>query len=129
MRKHASSPSPVKARLSVCAMGKIMSIIFCNTRGIVLNNLVPATSTVNSEYYAHLFWVPLQRAIRDKRSGLARSGISLHHNKAPVHVSQLVKTTFQMLGIKTLQTPYSPDLAKCDFFLFPNVRDQLHGIK
>ncbi|MCG8044068.1 MAG: hypothetical protein JAY66_00005 [Candidatus Thiodiazotropha taylori] len=127
--KHASSPSPVKARLSK-SVGKVMSIIFCDTKGIVLNHMVPAKTTVNSEYYAHLIKFQLQRAIRDKRPELVRSGFILHQDNAPVHVSQLVTSTLKELGIETLpHPPYSPDLAICDFFLFPNVKDQLRGVK
>ena len=34
------------------------------------------------------------------------------------------------LYIETLQhPPYSPDLAICDFFLFPTVKDHIHGRK
>ena len=64
--------------------------------------MVPAKTTVNSEYYAHLIRVQLQRAIRDKRPDLARSGFILHQDNAPVHVSQPVKSTLQELGIKKL---------------------------
>ena len=40
MWKHTWSPSPVKAGLSksVC---KVMSILFCDRKGIVLNHMVP----------------------------------------------------------------------------------------
>ena len=47
-----SSPSPVKARLK--KHGKIMSIIFCDSKGIKPNYKVPAKTTVNREYYSHV---------------------------------------------------------------------------
>ena len=113
------------------SVGKVMSIIFFDTRGIVLNHMAPAKTTVNSEYYAHLIRVQFQRAIRDKRPDLARSGFILHQDNAPMHVSQPVKSTLQELGIKKplLHPPYSPDLAICDFFLFPKVKNLLRGVK
>lgn len=127
--KHPSSPSPVKARLSKSA-GKVMSIIFCDSKGIVLNHMVPAKTTVNGEYYAHVLRVPLRRAIRDKRPEYVRSGFLFHQDNAPVHVSQLVKDTMRDLGMEALpHPPYSPDLAICDFFLFPNVKNHLRGRK
>ena len=45
MWKHTWSPSPVKARLSK-SVGKVMSIIFCDTKGIVLNHIVPDKTIV-----------------------------------------------------------------------------------
>ena len=49
--KHTWSPSPVKARLSK-SVGKVMSIIFCDTKGIVLNHMVPDKTIVNGDYYS-----------------------------------------------------------------------------
>ena len=40
MWKHTWSPSPVKACLSK-SVGKVMSIVFCDTKRIVLNHMVP----------------------------------------------------------------------------------------
>ena len=51
MWKHTWSPSPVKARLSK-SVGKVMSIIFCDTKGIVLNQMVLDKTVVNGDYYA-----------------------------------------------------------------------------
>ena len=42
---------------------------------------------------------------------------------APVHNSILVTDYLTKMGIKTVpQPPYSPDLAPCDFWLFPKLR-------
>jgi len=46
--KHASPPSPVKARLSKSA-GKVISIFLCYSKGIILNPMLPANTTVNEE--------------------------------------------------------------------------------
>ena len=53
--KHATSPSPVKARLF-----KPVGKVICDTSGIVLNHMLLTKTTVNNEYYAHLIRVPLQ---------------------------------------------------------------------
>ena len=48
----------------------------------------------------------------------------------PVHVSRVEKQTKSDLNIEPLQhPPYSPDLAICDFFLFPTVKDHPRGRK
>ena len=46
-----------------------------------------------------------------------------HQDNTPVHNSILVTDYLTKKGIKTVpHTPYSPDLAPCDFWLFPNLR-------
>ena len=46
-----------------------------------------------------------------------------HQDNAPVHNSILVTDYLTKLGIKTVPPPpYSPDLAPCDFWLFPKIR-------
>ena len=46
-----------------------------------------------------------------------------HHDNAPVHNSIIVTDYLTKMGIKTLpQPPYSPDIAPCDFCLFPKLR-------
>ena len=46
-----------------------------------------------------------------------------HQGNAPVHNSILVTNYLTKMGIKTVpQPPYSPDLAPCDFCLFPKLR-------
>ena len=44
-------------------------------------------------------------------------------DNAPVHNSTLVTDYLTKMGIKTVPYPlYSPDLAPCDFWLFPKLR-------
>ena len=59
MWKQSWSPSPVKARLlkSVC------KVIFCNRKGIVLNQMVPDKTIVNGDYYSGVLREQLRRAI------------------------------------------------------------------
>ena len=45
-----------------------------------------------------------------------------HQDNAPVHNSILVTDYLIKMGIKTVpHPPYSPDLAPCDFWLFPKL--------
>ena len=59
-----------------------------------------------------------------KRPALFKSGQwHFHQDNAPVHNSILVTDYLTKMGIKTVpQPPYSPDLAPCDFWLFPKLR-------
>lgn len=92
--------------------------------------MVPDKTTVSGDYYSSILRVQLRRAIRDTRPELYRSGFILHQDNNPVHTSQVVKQTMSDLNIEALQQPPdSQDLAICDFFLFPTVKDHLRGRK
>ena len=64
------------------------------------------------------------KRFRRKRPALFKSGQwHFGQDNAPVHNSILVTDYLTKMGIKTLpQPPYSPDLAPCDFWLFPKLR-------
>ena len=59
-----------------------------------------------------------------KRPAFFKSGQwHFHLDNAPVHNSILVTDYLTKMGIKTVpHRPYSPDLAPCDFLLFPKLR-------
>ena len=60
-----------------------------------------------------------------KRPSLFKSGQwYFQQDNALVHHSILVTDYLTKIGIKTVpQPPFSPDLAPCDFWLFPKLRD------
>jgi len=61
---------------------------------------------------------------------LAKKKVLFHHDNAPAHTSALPKAKFVELGYELLpHPPCSPDLATCDFFLFPNLKKSLAGQK
>ena len=54
--------------------------------------------------------------------------VHFHQDNAPVHNSILVTDYLTQMGIKTVpHPPYSPDLAPCDFWLFPKLKENLRG--
>ena len=54
----------------------------------------------------------------------------LHQDNAPAHNALSVKTFLTKHKITLLEhTPYSPDLAPCDFFLFPKIKSALKGTR
>ena len=59
-----------------------------------------------------------------KKPALFKSGQwHFHQDNAPVHNSILVTDYLTKMGIKTVPHPlYSPDVAPCDFCLFPKLR-------
>ncbi|XP_061167382.1 histone-lysine N-methyltransferase SETMAR-like [Saccostrea echinata] len=127
--RHSSSPSPLKERVTRSA-GKIMLIFFCDINGIILNHIVPPKTSVTGDNYARVIKSDLMRAVKRKRPDLIRAGFTLHQDNAPNHESLVVMDTMETLGIEKLtHPPYSPDLAICDFWLFPVLKDNLRGEK
>ena len=63
------------------------------------------------------------KRFRRKRPALFKSGQwHFHQNNTPVHNSLLVTVYLTQMGIKAVRRPpYSPDLAPCDFCLFPQM--------
>ena len=64
------------------------------------------------------------KRFRRKRPALFKSDQwHFHQDNTLVHNSILVTDYLTKMGIKTLpHPPYSPDLAPCDFWLFPKLR-------
>ena len=70
----------------------------------------------------------LRKRIFRIRPDLAENGWILHHDNAPAHSSFLVNEFLAKKSIVTLpHPPYSPDIAPCDFFLFPKMKTHLKG--
>ncbi|GFV81807.1 putative mariner transposase [Trichonephila clavipes] len=53
-----------------------------------------------------------------------------HQDNAPAHFALSVKRFLAKHSIPVLEhPPYSPDLAPCDFYLFPKVKSALKGTR
>ena len=87
---------------------------------------VPTGQTVNKEYHVEVLR-EFRKRFRQKRSALFKSGQwHIQQDNAPVHNSILVIDYLTKMGIKTVPHPlYSPDLAPCDFWLFPKLKEKL----
>ena len=96
---------------------------------------VPTGQRVNKEYYAEVLRESRkrfrQKRFRRKRPALFKSGQwHFHRDNAPVHNSIFVTDYLTKMGIKTVShPPYSRDLAPCDFWLFPKLREKLRGCR
>lgn len=54
----------------------------------------------------------------------------LHHDNAAPHTSKIVISYLEQEKVNILpHPPYSPDLAPCDFFLFPKIKKELKNKK
>ena len=86
---------------------------FLDSTGMIYMHWVPTRQTVNREYYVEVL-----------RPALFKSDQwHFHQDNSPVHNSILVTDYLTKMGIKTVpHSPYSSDLAPCDFWLFPKLR-------
>ena len=71
----------------------------------------------------------LREAIRKKRPELwTNNSWLLHHDNAPAHSALLVRNFLaKNNNVIMPQLTYSPDLAPCDFFLFPRLKRPMKG--
>lgn len=125
--KTPSSPRPKKAR-QVKSKIKTMIIVFFDVRGIVHREFVPPGETVNQKFYLDVLR-RLREDVRRKRPELWQAGDwFLHHDNAPAHTALRVTHYLTSQGWSVVpHPPYSPDLAPCDFFLFPRMKKSLKG--
>jgi len=105
-----------------------MLLAFFDSEVIVHHEYTPNGQTVNKEFYVEVLR-HLRESVRQKRPEKRRDGNwILHHDNAPPHTSHLVQQFLAKHGTAQLQKlPYSPDLAPCDFFLFPRLKKVLKG--
>ncbi|UYV60276.1 hypothetical protein LAZ67_1000678 [Cordylochernes scorpioides] len=120
-------PRPKKAR-QVRSNVKVLLTVFFDCRGVVHHEFLPQGRTVNKEYYLQVMR-NLREAIRQKRPDLWKNkNWLLHHDNAPAHTSLLVRDFLAKNNTLMMpQPPYSPELAPCDFFLFPKLKRPMKG--
>jgi len=103
-------------------------VAFFVSEGIVHHEYAPDGKTINKEFYVEVLR-RFREPVRQKWPEKWRDGDwILHHDNAPAHTSHLVQQFLAKHGTAKLQQPpYSPDLATCDFFLFPRLKKALKG--
>ena len=126
--KHAGFPRPKKVRQSK-STHKLLMIPFFDSIDMIYMHCVPTRQTVK-EYY-----VEVLREFR-KRFGWKRPALfksdqwHFRQDNVPVHNSILVTDYLTKMGIKTVpHHPFSLDLASCDFWLFPKLKENLRGFR
>ena len=107
-----------------------MLIVFFDINGIVMTEWVPEGQTVNQTYYLSIL-ATLRERVRKKRPELWKNNSwILHQDNASAHNALSVKRYSADKRALVLQhAPYSPDLAPCDFFLFPKIKAVLKGTR
>src|SRR5215469_956222 len=103
-----------------------MLTVFFDIRGFVHYEYSPEGQKVTKEYYQDVLR-RLRDAVWRKRPDMWKAkNWQLHHDNAPAHSSHLIQIFLAKHGIPVVrQPPYSPDMAPCDFWLFPKLKTAL----
>ncbi len=106
---------------------KILLIVFFDRTGIVHREFVD--HHMDAVTYLGILR-RLRQAVRRRRPALwhAPRPFILHHDNAAPHRALRIRRFLQRTNTPTLPHPaYSPDLAPCDYFLFPRIKKHLKG--
>jgi len=104
-------------------------ICFYDSKGIVHKEFVPPGQNVNAVFYLGVRLKRLVRRIRRVWPEYREDGSwRLLHDNAPSHRSTLVSDYLTKNHILTINhSPYSPDMAPCDFYLFGEMHLSMKG--
>ena len=103
-----------------------MATIFWDSHGILLIDYLQKGKTITGEYYASLL-DRFDAILKEKRPHLAKK-VLFHHGNASAHTSTIATSKLFDLCYGILpHSPYSPDLAPSEYFLFPNMKTWLGG--
>ena len=84
--------------------------------------------TVNAEWYITTALPGRFAAVCQRRPQSGMRDLQLHHDNAPAHTAAATLDFLADNGVRLVShPPYSPDLAPCDFFLFPKLKLQMRG--
>jgi len=101
---------------------------FFDAEGVIHREFVPEEQKVNAEFYVGVLDRLLKRIRRVRTAKFQSSEWFLLHDNAPSHNAAIVKKFLANRNVAVLHhTPYSPDLAPADYFLFPKLKFSLKG--
>ncbi|KAL7726572.1 hypothetical protein ACLKA6_010437 [Drosophila palustris] len=120
--------APKKAKIGLSA-NKVMVTVFWDARGVIHVDYLEKGRTINGEYYSNLLG-QFDSELKKKRPHMAKKKVLFHQDNAPAHKSVVAMMKLCELHYEILPNPpYSPDLAPCDYYLFPNLKKWLGGKK
>lgn len=122
--RHPSSPQVEKFKTQPSAK-KLLLTVFWDAHRVYVTDFLERGATVNSSQYIQTL-KHLQRRVCRVRGSLAP--IILQHDNARPHTSRATEEAVRNLKFEPIpHPPYSPDLAPCDFYFFPQLKRDLKG--
>ena len=102
--------------------------LFLCQEGIVHREFVPPGMTVNAHFSCDVLRRLRENVRRKRPQKWQNQNLIIHHENAPSHRSFKVSQFLAKNNMTVLpHPPYSPDLAHCDFFLFPKLKLRMKG--
>ena len=115
--KNVRRPSIAKRTTN---MKKVMYAIFYNSRDETDQAVIPRRKKVTGKLYQLLVMKKFKKYLKKSRPRLGLQSPTLLDDNAPVHTPKRNSRVLDDNALTILlHPPYSPDLAPCDFFLFP----------
>ena len=125
--KHSKRPIIAKRSLST---KKVLYAIFFSGEGVAIKVPVKKGKSITGKYYKDVVLKKLKKYYQKRRPATGFKHVRLLHDNAPAHTSAIVMAFLKKEKVTVLPHPlYSPDLAPCDFFLFPKLKAFLAGRK
>lgn len=119
--------TPVAVRKSRSVKKKMIAVFF-RSSGIVERVVLDTQKTVTAKWYTEQCLAKVIESLKNLRPKSRMDTWYLHHDNAPAHRARACTEYLATTGLKLLEhPPYSPDLAPCDFALFPHVKMKLKG--
>ena len=107
---------------------KRMFCFFYTVDSVIARIVVEKGRTVNGELYRKQILPEVFSNFMEKRGRNTVRDVMLRHDNAAPHKSAVVTEYLREERVKLLpHPPYSPDLAPCDFYLFPKIKKELGG--
>lgn len=125
--KNTRRPSIAKRLRTV---KKVLYAIFFTTNGPAMQTAVPKGRTVTGKFYKNVVLRKLKKYYQKRRPKTGLKYVRLLHDNAPAHKARIVTDFLESEKVTVLpHPPYSPDLAPCDYFLFPKLKNHLSGMR
>ena len=122
-------PRPVVYKPGFQSRKRLFTIFF-NHEGPETVDILPEKSTMTGKYYCENVLPQVVSKVNESRPITGTSRIMFLHDNASAHKTGAVTQYLSENRIATLPHPaYSQDLAPCDFWLFPKLKELLAGNK
>eukprot|EP00112_Aurelia_sp_Birch-Aquarium-sp1_P003207 Seg13574.1 transcript_id=Seg13574.1/GoldUCD/mRNA.D3Y31 product="Histone-lysine N-methyltransferase SETMAR" pseudo=true protein_id=Seg13574.1/GoldUCD/D3Y31 len=110
-------------------VAKQMIAVFVSRAGHVATIPLVTQRTVIAAWYVKDCLPRVLAAVAERRPRTRHRGLLLHHDNVAAHRAAATQEFLLAERAKQLEhPPYSPDLAPCDFFVFPFVKSKLRGV-
>ena len=100
----------------------VLYAIFFTNKGPAIQIPVPKGRTVTGKFYKNVVLRKLKNYYKSHSPKTGLKYVRLLHDNAPAHKAHIVTAFLESEKVILLPLPlYLPDLAPCDYFLFPKL--------